>query len=149
MRFLATFFGTGRAPKAPGTVTSLAAALLFFLPWGDRLHGLPLVGLILVSYFACVVVARRLFGSEVDNEDPSWFTLDEAHGMWLAAWRPTPPSWPEILIAFVLFRVFDILKPWPIRGIQSVRGGHGIVLDDTLAGALAMALGLIVRPYLS
>ncbi len=148
LHLLATFFGTGRARIAPGTMTSLAAAALLLAPFGSRLHGIALGIMIVASYIACVLVARSLFGSRVNDEDPSWFTLDEAHGMWLAAWRPTPPTWAEIGIAFALFRFFDIVKPWPIRGIQSVRGGHGIVLDDTLAGAFALILGLCLRTWI-
>ncbi len=148
-RTLATFFGTGRAPRAPGTVATVASALPLLLPIPPGVYPWLLGGAAVLSFFLCVVVARRLFGPRVDLEDPSWFVLDEACGLWIAAWRPAGISWPALLLAVVLFRIFDITKPFPIRQSQDLRGGFGIVVDDALAGLLALAIGLCAERWLT
>lgn len=146
---LATFFGCGLSPKAPGTVATFAAALPFLLPIPAAVHGPLCLVLAVVSYVACVAVARRLFGASVNESDPGWFTLDEACGLWIAAWRPHGISLPSLAVAVAAFRFLDIVKPFPIRQLQDVRGGHGIVLDDAVAGLGALGLGLLFDAWFS
>jgi len=140
--FLAFGFGTGAMPKAPGTWGSLAALpfipLLQLLPdWG---YWLMLCATMLFGFWLCGKVADDL--RVHDHEGIVW---DEMVGMWITLWL-VPEGWGWLVLGFVLFRLFDILKPWPISWIdRHVHGGVGIMLDDVLAGVLAwISLQLIV-----
>ncbi len=146
-RLLATFFGTGLLRPGPGTWTSAVAALPLLLIPSDA-YPFVVAAAAFLAYVLCVVLATRPHLRAVIDRDPGWFTLDEACGVWIAAWRPTGISPQSLLLAFALFRVFDIAKPPPIRRSQFVGGGHGIVLDDALAGLFALALGLSAHRFL-
>jgi phosphatidylglycerophosphatase A len=146
-RVLATFFGTGLAPKAPGTVAALAAALLLWLVPGPA-YAVTTAALAILSFWGCVWCARALFGDRIRQEDPGWFVLDEACGMWIAAWRPDGISVWSLMIAFAAFRLLDIVKPFPIGKLEGA-GDWGIVLDDAAAGAIALAAGLILERFIT
>ena len=146
-RVLATFFGTGLAPKAPGTVAALAAALLLWLVPGQA-YAVTVAVLAILAFAGCVWCAHALFGERIRQEDPGWFVLDEACGMWIAAWRPDGISLWSLLFAFAAFRVLDIVKPFPIGKLESA-GEWGIVLDDAAAGAIALGLGLVLEHYVA
>jgi phosphatidylglycerophosphatase A len=146
-RLLATFLGTGLLRPGPGTWTSAAAALPL-LPLPSAAYPLAVGVASVVAYFLCVALAAHPRHRAVLDRDPGWFTLDEVCGVWIAAWRHDGASLVDLGVAFVLFRVFDIAKPPPIRRSQFAPGGHGIVLDDALAGLFALALGYAVRPFL-
>jgi phosphatidylglycerophosphatase A len=141
---LATFFGVGLVPVAPGTVASAAAALIFKL----ALHDLAwpfyasLVGLIFFSG----VAASAVHASEIGRPDPGRVVIDEVCGQ-LVALAFLPAGWLPVGIAFALFRFFDIIKPWPIRKLEKLPGGWGIMADDVgagLAAALLARLALLV-----
>lgn len=141
--FLAFGFGSGLSPLAPGTAGSLAAlvpalALTAVPLWA----GAAVVMLaFLVGIYLCGKTARRL-----GVHDHGGIVWDEFVGLWLVLLVvPLQPAW--WLAGFVLFRVFDILKPWPIRWLdQRVAGGFGIMLDDVLAAVYAMVvLWLLAR----
>jgi phosphatidylglycerophosphatase A len=143
---IATFFGTGLAPKAPGTVAAAAAAILLYLVPASAYA--PVTGaLAVLAFWGCVWSARVLFGGRIRDEDPGWFVLDEACGMWIAAWRPDGIGLWSLVIAFTAFRVLDIVKPFPIGRLESA-GDWGIVLDDAAAGAIALALGLLLEHFI-
>ena len=135
LHFLALGLGIGLVPKAPGTVASLVALLLY----------LPLVGssflllcLIIVSSFLIGIWVCSQTAKDIGIEDHSGIVWDEFVGMWLTLLL-APPGWAWILIGFCLFRTFDILKPWPINWVdRHVKGGLGIMLDDVLAGIMAV-----------
>ena len=135
LHFLALGLGIGLVPKAPGTVASLVALLLY----------LPLVGssflllcLIIVSSFLIGIWVCSQTAKDIGIEDHSGIVWDEFVGMWLTLLL-APPGWAWILIGFCLFRTFDILKPWPINWVdRNVKGGLGIMLDDVLAGIMAV-----------
>lgn len=136
--FLAQGFGTGRSPKAPGTVGTLPG-LVLFLP----LSTLPLpayVGVLLMLTAGGVWLcgeASRILG----EDDPPSVVWDEIVGV-LIALTAVPLSLWTVGAGFALFRLFDIWKPWPIGWVdRNVRGGFGIMLDDVLGG-LAAALVL-------
>jgi phosphatidylglycerophosphatase A len=132
-RTIGSAFGLGYAPFAPGTVASAAAAVIyFFIP---ALHNpLMLIPVILVST-ALGVWSSGVMEEEY-GEDPSQAVIDEVAGQWLAlAFLPATPL--VVLLAFVLFRFFDILKPGPIDSAQRLPGGWGIMTDDVLAGIFA------------
>jgi len=152
-RLLATVGGLGDRLPAPGTtVGSVVGAALFWGAsslWRSHLLVAAWVGagvLTAVSVWACGAEAARR-----GEKDPNAAAADEVAGQWLAlavvvTFRPQPPSLLAIVLAFGLFRVFDVLKPWPIRLLERWPGGWGIVADDLAAGAAAglFTLALLV-----
>jgi phosphatidylglycerophosphatase A len=138
---LATWWGVGFSPLAPGTVGTLAAIPLFLifslLPlW---LYLCCLLGLALLACWAAGR-AETIFG----QRDPGAVVVDEVVGF-LVVMIALPPTWPSLLAGFVLFRAFDVIKPPPIRFLErTVPGGYGVVLDDVLAAIYAhIALRII------
>ena len=134
----ATFFGAGYVPFAPGTFASLEAALLYAFI-GRRLAPLP-YGLLLAALFLAGTAAADTFARILKQKDPRPVVIDEVVGQGIALFL-APPGWGWIAVGFVLFRVFDVLKPWPIRNLERLPGGWGIMADDVLAG-VASALVL-------
>ncbi len=134
VHFFAFGLGSGLAPKAPGTMGTLAAVPLYLL-----LVQLPLVTYCVVLVLATVVgiwlcgeSSRRL-----GVHDHSGIVWDEFVGFWLTM-LAAPAGWVWIVLGFGLFRLFDIWKPWPISWAdQQVQGGLGIMLDDLIAGLYA------------
>jgi phosphatidylglycerophosphatase A len=138
---LATWWGVGYCPIASGTAGTIAAIPLFLL-----LSLLPLyvylpcvLGIGLVACWAAGE-AERIF----QEKDSRLIVIDEAVGF-LVTMTALPPTWPYLLVGFLLFRAFDIIKPPPIRLVErKVPGGYGVVLDDVLAGIYAhIALRLL------
>jgi len=131
---LALGFGSGLLPKAPGTAGTLAAVPVYLLvqplAWPSYL---ALTVLLFVAGIAiCAHTAARL-----GVHDHPGIVWDEIVG-YLVTMTLAPAGWPWIATGFVLFRFFDVLKPWPIRWCdRQVRGGFGIMLDDLIAGAFA------------
>ncbi len=141
-KILSTFFWTGAFPVAPGTFASLAAALVYKFGL-FRLSG-PLQAAWIVVVFFVGVAAASVHARELGRTDPRPIVVDEACGQWIACFL-VPPAWAPVVAAFLLFRVFDILKPFPIRRLERLPGGWGIMADDVLAGIFA---GLLVHGYL-
>lgn len=137
VHFLAFGFGTGLAPFAPGTFGSLPGVLLFWLTMGFGLYvqlGVALA-LVLAGIWICGESARR-----IGVHDHGGIVWDEIAGMYvtLLIAPATPLGWA---LAFVLFRVMDIVKPWPIRDLDHrLKGGVGIMLDDLAAALYASVL---------
>jgi len=127
----------GRAPVMPGTCSSAVALMLapfLFLPLSFAARCALLAALFLVGSLI-VNRAERLLGVK----DPPELCIDEVPGMWLALIPFDDPSLGLMLAAFVLFRIFDIAKPWPVSASEHwLPGGFGIMLDDIVAGFLAM-----------
>jgi phosphatidylglycerophosphatase A len=139
---VATVGGVGRLKPAPGTWGSLVvlpAALLGPVP------ALLLAVLVtLIGFYAVHEVLR-----DAPEQDPGWIVVDEAAGMLLAlAGLSADASIWGVLIAFGLFRIFDILKPWPISWADQQKGAFGVMLDDIVAGALVAAALILARPLL-
>ncbi|MCL5042397.1 MAG: phosphatidylglycerophosphatase A [Gammaproteobacteria bacterium] len=142
IHFLAFGFGSGAIPKAPGTWGTLAA-VPFVLLWQQ----LPLTGYIavlvvttLVGIWLCDRTAKDL-----GVHDHGGIVWDEFVGIWLAMLL-APPGWGWLLAGFLLFRLFDIWKPWPIGWVdRRVGGGLGIMLDDLIAGAMALVVLLLAE----
>ena len=131
---LATGFGTGYSPKAPGTVGTLAAVLPLLL-----LQQLPLSAygaIVIVCCLAGIMICSKAdtyLGSH-DNKAIVW---DEFCGYWITMFA-APAGWMPIVLGFALFRFFDIVKPWPVSWAdKNIQGGIGVMLDDILAGLLA------------
>ena len=132
--WLAFGFGSGLSPKAPGTMGTLAAIPLYLLLAKLPLMSYALVVLVsfIVGCWLCGEAAKRL-----GVHDFGGIVWDEFVGYWITMFA-APADWLWIAVGFVLFRVFDIWKPWPIRvADQQVHGGLGIMLDDVLAGIYA------------
>jgi len=146
MKFLskvfATFFGAGYFPFAPGTLASLIAALLYKFFLGQWEWGLY-VRLWLVIFFVGLVSAT-LFSRELREKDPGKIVIDEVCGQMTALFL-VPSSWLPILLSFFLFRLFDVAKPYPIRKLERLEEGLGIMADDVLAGIYA---GILVHLFL-
>ena len=134
---IALGFGSGLAPKAPGTVGTLWAWLVYALlqPHLSETQWAWLIGAsLLIGWWACTVAAQHL-----GLADPSPVVWDEVVAFWLVLWLVTPASFGAQTVAFVLFRVFDVWKPWPIRQVDHrLHGGLGIMLDDVLAAVYAV-----------
>jgi phosphatidylglycerophosphatase A len=131
-----TGLGSGLSPRAPGTVGTLVA----LLPWWLWLRGLdPRAYLLVLAFaFALGVWAAHWMIARTRIQDPSVFVWDEFVGVWIALFL-APPGWFWVLVAFALFRLFDIWKPWPVRWAdRHVHGGLGAMLDDVLAGVYAL-----------
>ncbi|UTF59700.1 phosphatidylglycerophosphatase A [Gilvimarinus sp. DA14] len=132
--FFAFGFGSGMAPKAPGTFGTLAAIPIY---WLIADLSLSLYALWLLVTFALGVFWCDRSSKALQVHDHPGIVWDEMVGYWLTMML-APAGWQWMLIGFVLFRVFDILKPWPIGAIdRKVHGGLGIMLDDILAAVFA------------
>lgn len=145
---IATFFGAGYGKPGPGTWGSVAAVLLWAaLAFG--LHPAPhtlfitlLCGIAftLVCGIPAATVAERVSG----RQDPGFVVIDEVAGQWIALlWSPA--DWRHGLIALVLFRLFDITKPFPVRRLERLPAGWGIVFDDVAAGLYALGIACLLR----
>jgi len=138
---LGTFFGAGLLKPGPGTYGSIAALLLWYAA-AHVLHPAPLA-LALGTAVAAVVVtlvgipASTIVARESGRKDPGHVVIDEAAGQ-LIALIFAKPDWKHAALALVLFRLFDITKPWPIRRLEGLPDGTGIMLDDVAAGLLAL-----------
>lgn len=143
---LATWFGCGYAPVAPGTAGS-AGALALAWPWlvlsGARPWTL-LIAAVLLLWPA--IRAADIVSRQSNAKDPGLVVVDEVLGQWVAMAGITTVNWKSCLAAFLLFRVFDIWKPVPARQLESLPGGLGIVADDLMAGVYA-ALVLFVAGW--
>jgi len=130
---LATWFGIGLIPGAPGTYGTLAAVpVVWFIATLGKGYGiLFLLGLVPVAVW-CAHCAQDILG----REDPGEIVIDEVAGFSLTV-LCLPPSWLVFGVGVILFRIFDILKPYPIKRVERLGGGLGIVADDLLAGCYA------------
>ncbi len=135
---IATGFGVGFAPWAPGTIGSLAALPIWWYGL-SHLDLLPLLGALAVSTAIGVYCAHSSCRIAAVDDDQA-IVIDEWLGMWVAL-LAAPRSIVSMLAAFALFRLFDIVKPWPVSWAdRAVPGGLGVVLDDLLAGLLAFVV---------
>ncbi len=136
VHFLAFGLGSGAAPKAPGTFGTLAAVPLYLLlePLSVTVYALMLVVTFLVGIYLCGKTSE-----DMGVHDHGGIVWDEFVGYWITMFL-APAGWLWIVVGFVLFRFFDIVKPWPIGWADKhVSGGLGIMLDDVLAGIMAWA----------
>lgn len=142
-RLIATWFGCGYAPVAPGTVGSLAA-LVIAIALND-LAGLPGWSFVVLAaaLFAPAVWAATQTARAVNLKDPGIVVVDEVIGQWIALAGAHPLNWKSWLGAFALFRLFDIWKPPPVRQLEALPEGLGIVADDAMAGVYAALVLLL------
>ena len=132
--FLAFGLGSGLAPKAPGTAGTLMAVPLYLLLTQLNLAWYSLILLVsfAVGVWLCGTVSRDL-----KVHDHPGIVWDEFVGYWITMWA-VPVDWVWIIAGFIVFRIFDIAKPWPIGALdEKVHGGLGIMIDDVVAGIMA------------
>jgi phosphatidylglycerophosphatase A len=145
---VATFFGAGYGKPGPGTWGSVAAALLWAAyAWG--VHPAPqTLSIALVAGIALSIIsgvpAATIAARESGRKDPQFVVIDEVAGQWIAL-LGCPIEWRHALISLILFRLFDITKPFPIRKLEDLPEGWGIVFDDVAAGLYAWGVAALLR----
>jgi phosphatidylglycerophosphatase A len=139
---LATWFGCGRVPRAPGTAGALGAIPLYLVASRGGRAGVAVAAIAVtaVSVWAASVVAR-----ELGEKDPQNVVIDEVAGMLVTMLPMREVSWRAVAIGFLLFRLFDVVKPWPVKRFEKLPCGWGIVLDDVIAGALGAGVMAVLR----
>jgi phosphatidylglycerophosphatase A len=147
---IGTFFGTGLLRPGPGTYGSVAAALLWYAA-AHALHPSPLalaLGTIIAALAATLIgiPAATIVAHESGRKDPGHVVIDEVAGQ-LIALIAIPADWRHAALSLLLFRLFDILKPPPIRQLERLPAGTGIMLDDVAAGLLALACAQLVNLF--
>jgi phosphatidylglycerophosphatase A len=147
---VARFFGAGQMKPGPGTWGSVVAALIWYFGLrAAHLNGWAAVAATLAGAAVATAVgipAASIVERESGREDPGYVVIDEVAGQWLTLAAATV-DWGHALLALVLFRLFDITKPWPVRKFEELHGGTGIMLDDLAAGVYGVAVMLIVRHW--
>jgi phosphatidylglycerophosphatase A len=147
---IATFFGSGLLKPGPGTYGSIAALLLWFgtihafhpSPMAQAIGtAIAAIAATLIGIPAATIVAR-----ESGREDPGHVVIDEVAGQ-LIALIAIPADWRHAALSLLLFRAFDILKPPPIRQLERLPAGTGIMLDDVAAGLLALAVAQLAHLF--
>jgi len=136
---LATGFGAGRSPEAPGTAGTVVGFVLYLLLFPSGVTAQLIFTLVAIAI--AIYVSGWMAEAEGDK-DPSIVVADEIVGLFIAyLWLPLGanglPAWSLLIAGFVLFRIFDIWKPWPLYQLEKAPGGFGIVLDDVMAGVYA------------
>jgi phosphatidylglycerophosphatase A len=145
--WIGTGFGSGLVPRAQGTVGSLVA----LAPWWFLWRGLsyPAYGLMLLLAFTLGVWACGESSRRIRFPDHRALVWDEFVGQWFALLPVLAGPWWLMAIGFVLFRLFDVVKPWPISWLDArIKGGLGVMLDDVLAGVFAAIILAIIRYFL-
>jgi phosphatidylglycerophosphatase A len=144
-KVIATAFGSGYSPWAPGTAGSLVG-LALFVPLASRAWPVQLAAAAAVTLVGALAGGR--LATLVGKKDPGLVVVDEVAGQWITLiGLPLTPV--VALVGFLLFRAMDIVKPWPARDLERLPGGWGIMLDDVAAGLYAhllLRLGLAIWP---
>lgn len=146
--WFATCAGAGLLPYAPGTAGSAvgvaAVVAIAHLPLAQPWQSV-MVGAVVVVLGALGIAAATRAEKFFERKDPGQVVIDEVVGqmLTLAAWPAAP--WPWLLAGFLLFRAFDVLKPYPARRVENAPGGWGIMLDDVVAGIYGLAVLTILE----
>ena len=134
IHLLAFGFGSGATPKAPGTWGTLAAVLIYW-PLSQLSPEHYLLMLLVTSVMGIYICGQT--ARDLGVHDHGSIVWDEFVGFWITMFA-APVGWVWVVVGFVLFRFFDIIKPWPISWIdKNITGGFGIMLDDVIAGVMA------------
>ncbi|MGA3372344.1 MAG: phosphatidylglycerophosphatase A [Terracidiphilus sp.] len=148
---VATFFGAGLGKPGPGTWGSVAAVLLwaayarFVSSEPNALFIVLLAGIALTLLFG--IPAATIVARESGRHDPGFVVIDEVAGQWIAL-LGSHADWRHALIALILFRLFDITKPFPVRRLEDLPEGWGIVLDDVGAGLYALGVASLLHLWI-
>lgn len=148
---VATFFGAGLGKPGPGTWGSVAAVLLWAAyAWGAHPAPQTLFLVLLCGIAVSIVLgvpAATIAARESGRHDPGFVVVDEVAGQWIAL-LGSHANWRHALIALVLFRLFDITKPFPARQLESLPAGWGIVFDDVAAGLYAWGVASLLHLWI-
>ncbi len=147
-KLVATFFGTGLMHPGPGTWGSAATVLLWWIVsrWvPTSSQAVTAAGLALFAVLIGIPAATEI-SRATGLKDPQFVVIDEVAGQ-LIAFIAVPVTWKSVLLGFILFRGFDIVKPWPVRNLERLPEGTGIVIDDVGAGLYALAVMQIVLHF--
>jgi len=129
IKAIATVFGVGYFPAAPGTAaTAVGVAIAYGL-----CNDLPVYTIVLLVLLAIGIMASGLLEKQLNQKDPGIVVIDEVVGVMIALWG-LPLGWSVMICGFFLFRAFDMFKIYPINKLESQPGGWGIMLDDCMAG---------------
>ena len=134
---ISTVFYVGRIPLAPGTICSFLA----FLSWyylRFYIEGVFILYGSLILFFIGVAVST-IYSESTKKEDPPEVVIDEWVGQWIALWL-IPHSFVWGFLSFTIFRIFDILKLGPVKGMDDIKSGTGIMMDDVVAGIFALLI---------
>ena len=138
-KFLGSGFFSGYIPFAPGTFGSLAALSIYLIPGMEN----PTILLLLISLFSVVGINIGTKFEAIYGKDPKQCTIDEMVGMWITLLFIPKKIW-FILIAFIIWRLLDIVKPFPANIAEKLKGGLGIMMDDVIAAIYALAISHII-----
>jgi phosphatidylglycerophosphatase A len=148
---VATFFGIGYLKPGPGTWGSVAAVLLWAALSFSSHSGPRALFVVLLVWIVLAIApgvpAATIVERESGRTDPGFVVIDEVIGQWIAL-LGSPADWRHGLIALLLFRLFDITKPFPVRRLERLPGGWGIVFDDVAAGLYALGVASLVRIWI-
>jgi phosphatidylglycerophosphatase A len=129
IKSIATVFGVGYLPVAPGTWATVAGvAIAYFLG-----RNLPFFTILLLVLLILGIMTTGIVEKQMNQKDPSIACIDEVVGVMIALWG-LPLIWPVMICGFFLFRAFDMFKIYPINKLEAQHGGWGIMLDDCMAG---------------
>lgn len=141
-KIIATFFGIGYWPLAPGTMASFLVILIYkYYLWA---WNWPVYLGFLVLVFIFGAHASSVYAETIKKEDPRSVVVDEVLGQLIVVFR-MPPTWPLLIASFLLFRILDILKPYLIKKFENFPRGWGIMMDDVVSGVCA---GILINLYL-
>lgn len=139
-KLIGSGFYTGYIKKASGTFGSLAAFVIYLIPGFEN----PSIMIFFITLFILIGVPIARKFESIYGEDPKEYTNDEVIGMWISLLFIPKKIW-WIILAFFIWRAFDIIKPFPVRKLESVKNGWGVLLDDILAGIYSfMVVHLII-----
>lgn len=142
---IGTWFGCGYWPKGPGTAGSIGALLIAW-PLVQYAHFEPWHFLIVAAVGTAPAIWAASRTAEITNlKDPQIVVVDEVLGQWITLAGAAVLDWQHVLAALLLFRLFDITKPWPVRQLEGLPGGWGIIADDVMAGAYGALVLVALR----
>lgn len=142
-----SWFGTGKIPKAPGTMGSLATLPLIYWLHLLQINIYSLITLIVFLYVAAVVVTEKV-QTKYGLKDPQWIVIDEVIGMLITWAFVRSIDFPVLLLVFGLFRLFDIVKIWPASYFDRLHHGVGTITDDVISGLYAGIITFFIQKFL-
>jgi phosphatidylglycerophosphatase A len=134
-KFIGSGFYTGYSPFISGTVGSLAALIIYLIPGFEQLF-------IMIPAIIIFMIYGIYLGNKFESEygkDPAQCTIDEVVGMWISL-VALPKTFAIVAIAFILWRILDIVKPPPARNLERLKGGLGIMIDDVISGIYTLII---------
>ena len=135
--WIGTVFNIGKLPLAPGTWSSLAASLTWFFLF-DSVSPIILPIITILLFITGIIACEKII-NDTKEKDPSRIVIDEWVGQWIA-FTFMPVNISILVIGLILFRIFDIFKPFPVKSMEKLSGGWGIMMDDVIAGIMAYIL---------